>query len=76
MGHGAPGQLPLPVRDRALALVGDFAGGQEHFTSVAGLGPEWKFIGAGNYLGQGTNDFMIENTSGALYLGVVSGGVD
>ena len=36
-----------------------------------GLGPEWKFVGAGDFLGDGTSEFLIENTSGAVVIGEV-----
>ena len=43
--------------------------GQAAYTNVAGLGPEWKFVGAGDFLGEGHDQFLIENTSGAVDIG-------
>jgi hypothetical protein len=45
------------------------------YTAVASLGPEWKFVGDGDYYGTGTASFLIENTSGAVDTGTVVGGV-
>ena len=33
------------------------------YTQVAALGPEWKFVGTGDFLGDGHADFLIENTA-------------
>jgi hypothetical protein len=42
---------------------------------VAGLGPQWKFVGAGDYSGTGQTSFLIENTAtGALVTGTVVNG--
>jgi serralysin len=35
----------------------------------SGFGPAWKFVGSGDYLGDGRAEFLIENTSGDLVLG-------
>jgi hypothetical protein len=38
------------------------------------LGPEWKFAGVGDYLGEGHDQFLIESTNGAVVIGdLVSG---
>ena len=50
------------------------ANGQAAYTQVAGLGPEWKFVGAGDYLGEGHDQFLIENTAGAVVVGDWTGG--
>jgi hypothetical protein len=44
------------------------------YTPVAALGPEWKFVGVGDYSGTGVASFLIENTSGAVFTGAVVGG--
>ena len=41
---------------------------------MAALGPEWKFVGAGDYLGEGHDQFLIENTTGAVDVGDFTGG--
>jgi hypothetical protein len=50
------------------------AGGQETYAQVAALGPEWTFVGTGDFLGAGVSDFLIENTAGAVDVGEVTGG--
>ena len=42
---------------------------------VAALGPEWTFVGAGDYLGEGHAQFLIENSAGAVVVGDYTGGV-
>ena len=36
---------------------------------VASLGPEWKFEATGDFLAQGNDQFLIENTSGVVVVG-------
>jgi hypothetical protein len=36
------------------------------YTPVAALGPEWKYVGSGDVLGDGKAQFLIENAAGAL----------
>ena len=43
--------------------------GKAVYTNVAGLGPEWKLVGTGDYLAEGHDQFLMENTSGAVYVG-------
>ena len=43
--------------------------GQAEYTLLTGLGSEWKFVGAGDYLGEGHDQFLIENTAGAVVIG-------
>jgi hypothetical protein len=45
------------------------ANNQASFTQVAALGPEWKFVGAGDYFGEGHDQFLIENSGGAIVVG-------
>jgi hypothetical protein len=44
------------------------------YTTVAALGSEWKFVGAGDYLGSGVFSFLIENTAGAVDIGTIVNG--
>jgi hypothetical protein len=58
-------------------VVGDVENNQAVYTVVASLGPEWTFEGSGAFLGTPgagsapKSDFLIENTSGAVYIGEV-----
>lgn len=49
------------------------AGG--HVQRVGGLGTEWSLRGVGDYLGDGKDQILIENTNGALYVGEVNHGI-
>jgi hypothetical protein len=51
------------------------AGGQAQYTQVGALGPEWSFVGAGDYTGAGFDSFLIENTAGAVVTGTLVSGV-
>jgi hypothetical protein len=55
-------------------FVGEVESGQAQYTQVAGLGPEWSFVGTGDFLGDGRTDFLIENTNGAIDVGEVVNG--
>ena len=48
--------------------------GQAQYTQVAALGPEWTFQGTGDFLGNGHDQFLIENTSVAVDVGNVVNG--
>jgi len=50
------------------------ASGAAVYTFVANLGPEWSFKGVGDFLGDGKDDFLIQNSAGAVVVG--SGNVD
>jgi hypothetical protein len=50
------------------------ANGQAAYTQVAALGPEWKFVGMGDFLADGHTDFLIENTNGDVVAGEVVNG--
>ncbi|MFI4933945.1 MAG: NF038122 family metalloprotease [Caulobacterales bacterium] len=52
----------------------DFIDNQVHYTQVGSLGPEWTFHGVGDYLLHGDDQFLIENTSGAVVVGEVVNG--
>ncbi|HWF01825.1 MAG TPA: hypothetical protein VG248_18655 [Caulobacteraceae bacterium] len=54
------------------------AGGRDLITYelVAGLGPEWSFKGVGDYLGDGHDQFLIENTAGVVVVGEVDPALD
>ena len=43
----------------------------EEIPAVGALGPEWTFVGAGDYSGTGQFSFLIENTIGAVDTGTV-----
>jgi hypothetical protein len=49
--------------------IGEVSNGSVSWQSLAGLGPEWKFVATGDFLGDGLSDFMIENSSGAVAVG-------
>ena len=59
-------------------VLGSIVDGQAQYTAVGSLGPEWTFVGAGVYSMTdnipGRASFLIENTSGQVYAGTVSGG--
>jgi hypothetical protein len=46
--------------------VGSVVNGSAQFTSVGGIGPEWKFEGNGDFLGTGKSEFLIHNTGGVI----------
>ena len=52
-------------------VVGEVRAGQAGYAEVAGLGPEWTFVGTGDFLGDGKASFLIENTTGAVVVGEV-----
>ena len=57
------------------AVVGEVgAGGQASFAQVSALGPEWKFVGGGDFMDHGRADFLIQNASGAVDLGEIGAG--
>ncbi len=43
------------------------------FIQLPGLGPEWSFEGVGDFLSEGHDQYLIENTSGALVIGDYAG---
>jgi hypothetical protein len=56
-------------------VVGEVgAGDLAAYAPVSGLGPEWKFVGAGDFLDDGKSDFLIENSAGAVVVGEVVNG--
>jgi hypothetical protein len=50
------------------------ANGHETWRPISGLGPEWTFHGAGDFLGDGHGAYLIESTQGDLVVGDVSNG--
>ena len=48
--------------------------GQMTYTQVASIGSEWKFVGTGDVLGQGHDQFIVENSNGAVDVGNVVNG--
>jgi hypothetical protein len=62
----------LLIQNTAGAVdIGEVSNGSVTWASIAGLGPEWKFVGTGDFLGDGLSDFLIENTSGAVVAGEI-----
>jgi hypothetical protein len=55
-------------------VVGEVSGGQESYTAVAGLGPEWSFRGTGDFLGDGKSSFLVENAGGFVDVAEVANG--
>jgi hypothetical protein len=54
-------------------VVGEVAGGTAQYTLLGGVGPEWQFLGVGNYDGASPSEFLMRSsTSGALVLGTVA----
>ncbi len=49
-------------------------GGAAAYTQLAGLGPEWKFVGDGDFYSNGESGFLIENSSGAVVTGELTNG--
>ena len=72
-GDGAS-DLLLENTSGAVAVGAIGGNGQESYTQVAALGPEWSFQGNGDFLGNGQAQFLIENTSGAVDVGNVVNG--
>ena len=54
--------------------TGEVINGQAAYTQIAALGPEWSFKGVGDSLGEGHDQFLIENTAGAVVVGDWTGG--
>jgi hypothetical protein len=58
--------------------VGEVVNGNLTFTDIGGVGPEWEFIGTGNYVDASRSDFLMRNTGtvwpGALVVGSVGNG--
>ena len=50
------------------------ANNQASYTQVAGLGQEWSFVGTGDFLAEGHDQFLIENTSGDVDIADYFGG--
>ena len=69
-------QGPVPDRERHGAVVlGEVgANDQTTYTQVANLGPNWQFVGTGDYDGSGHASFLIENANGAVVSGTVENG--
>ena len=55
-------------------VVGEAQNGAAAYTAVGGGGPDWKFVGAGDYLGESHDRFLIQNTAGAVVIGDWTGG--
>lgn len=56
-------------------VVGDVANGAAQFQQVGAVGPEWQFLGVGNYDGASNAEFLMRDSStGALVVGTVAGG--
>jgi hypothetical protein len=63
------------IQNAAGAVVlGQVASGQVTYQQVAALGPEWHFLGSGDFLHYGVSDYLIESAAGALVVGDISGG--
>jgi hypothetical protein len=71
LGAGGQSGVVVEAANGALQLASVIRGGL-NYTSLGGLGPEWTFVGAGDFLGNGGADFLIENSSGAVVVGEVS----
>ena len=71
---GIASDLLLQNATGAVAVGAIGGNGQESYTQVAALGPEWSFQGNGDFLGNGQDQFLIENTSGAVDVGNVVNG--
>ncbi len=56
------------------APIGDQLNDPLQYTVVGSLGPEWSFRGVGDYLLHGDDQFLIENSSGAVVVGEVTNG--
>jgi hypothetical protein len=76
VGSGVEPAAGILLENTAGALVdAQLSGGQLAYSTVGGLGPEWRFEGEGDLLGGGQAS-LIENTDGAVVVGeVVSGAV-
>jgi hypothetical protein len=56
-------------------VLGQISGGSEQYTQIGAVGPEWQFLGVGNYDGASNSEFLMRNTnSGALVIGAVGAG--
>jgi hypothetical protein len=56
-------------------VVGAVSGGAAAYTQIGAVGPEWQFEGVGPYLGDGSTDFLMwdTSTSSGAYGSVVAG---
>lgn len=56
-------------------VVGHIVGGSAQYTTVGNVGPEWQFIGVGNYDGASTSEFLMRKSdTGALVIGTIVDG--
>ena len=77
LGAGHPGFLMENTGNVANGLleVGEVTNGTLNFTQIGGVGPEWQFVGSGNYIDPNKADFLMRNTAnGVLDVGSVSNG--
>jgi ELWxxDGT repeat protein len=74
LGHG---MSDLLIQNSAGAVVaGEVSNGALAYTTLAGLGAEWKFVGNGDFLGDGVSSVLIENSSGAVTVGELKNGAE
>lgn len=78
LGDGLESVLIRNVDTGAL-VVGEDDGGSLQYTQIGGVGPEWQFLGVGDYDGKSPAEFLMFNQNGgsgtgALVIGTVAGG--
>jgi hypothetical protein len=54
--------------------VGEVSNGHTTFTQLTGLASQGRFEGAGRFLGNGHDEFIMQNTSGAMVVVDAAGG--
>jgi hypothetical protein len=71
----ADGDQFLMQNSAGLVDVGNAISGSAVYTHVTTLAPSvWKFIGAGNFLGTGPSEFLVQESSGNFSMGEVENG--
>ncbi len=54
-------------------VVGQITGGTAHYTQIGAVGPEWQFLGVGDYDGSSSSELLLRNgNTGALVIGTVA----
>jgi hypothetical protein len=56
-------------------FAGEVVNGQAQYTQIGSVGPEWQFLGIGDYDGASSSEFLMRNSNnGVLVIGTVANG--